>query len=247
MVVDVSASMNEKDFAWHDDTLARLDGVKRVFRLFVSGGVAPGGAPFEARSSDLIGLVTFATHADTACPLTLDHEALLKILEAEEARTVAGESTTNPGDALAWALAFLHKAPTRRKIVIFLTDGESNVPPPALTPRQAGQLAGNLGIPIYALNAGPDSEKVNDRSEAAKTKVSLEEVALLSRGKYFRAQDGAALLEAVSDIDRLERNRIESFHYRHYHEGFAWVAFASLMCWVSLISLESTRWRRIPG
>src|SRR5262249_6501482 len=158
------------DFFWENELLSRLEGVKKVFRLFVEGGKGPAGIELRPRSSDLISLVTFATYPDTACPLTLDHAALVKILEAEKPRTVPGEATTTPGDAIAWALASLQKAPTRRKVLVFLTDGESNVTAPALTPRQSAQLAGNLGIPIYAIDAGNEFAAGQDKDQTSKAR-----------------------------------------------------------------------------
>lgn len=265
MVVDVSASMNERDFLWDNQALSRLEGVKKVFRLFVAGGEGPEGIKLTPRSGDLIGLVTFATRPETACPLTLDHATLLKILEEEQARTIATEATTNPGDAIAFALHSLQSAPTRRKVLIFLTDGESNVPPPALTPRQAAQLAGNLSIPIYAIGAGneftdqpkPDTPQplspkgrgengALSSGDAAQARKSLEEVAKISKGRFFLASDGPALIQACAEIDRLEREKIQSFEFRRYHEEFVWFALLSLAAWLTLHCLESTWWRRLP-
>jgi Ca-activated chloride channel family protein len=248
IVVDVSASMSDRDFLWQNQLMSRLEGVKKVFRLFVAGGEGPAGEKLLPRSHDLISLVTFATRPDTACPLTLDHAALLKILDAEEARTVVTEATTNPGDAIAWALVGLNKAPTRRKVLIFLTDGESNVPPPAYTPRQAAQLAGNLDIPIYAIGAGPEfaDEPKEDIGDAAKARKVMEEIAKISKGVCFQAADGKALVDACGKIDQLERTRIMSFQYRNYYEGFTWFAVLALACWLAVVVMESTRWRRVP-
>jgi Ca-activated chloride channel family protein len=259
IVLDVSASMNERDFVWQDQAISRLEAVKNVFRLFVAGGETPGGDKLSPRSQDLIGLVTFATQPETACPLTLDHAALLKILDGEEARTLATEATTNPGDGIAWALVSLEKAPTRRKVLIFLTDGENNVPPPALKPREAAQLAGNLDIPIYAIGAGPefvppdksessDQEPTNNAKAdgAVAARKTLQDIAHISRGAYFQAADGKSLADACSRIDELERTRIVSFQYRRYHEGFTWFAVAALVSWLLVLGLESTRWRRVP-
>jgi Ca-activated chloride channel family protein len=248
IVVDVSASMADRDFQWQDETISRLEGVKKVFRLFVLGGEGPGGEKLPSRSHDLISLVTFATRPEPACPLTLDHAALVQILDNEEPRTVVTEATTNPGDAIAWALAALQKAPTRRKVLIFLTDGESNVPPPAYTPRQAAQLAGNLAIPIYAIGAGPEfaDEHKDGVGDAAKARKAMEDIARISKGVYFQAVNGKALAEACSQIDQLERTRIMSFQYRHYYEGFTAFAVSALVCWLAVVVLESTRWRRVP-
>ena len=113
--------------------------------------------------------MTFATYPETACPLTLEHGALLSIMEAQEPRGAADEGTTNPGDAVAWALHVLRQAPTRRKVLVFLTDGESNVPG-KLSPRQAGQIAANLSIPVYAIDASPACCAVpRGRSQSSRT------------------------------------------------------------------------------
>ena len=242
-VLDASHSMSEQDFRWGDQTLSRFDGVRRVFRLLVEGGTGLQGETFPGRTHDLLALVVFATRPETACPLTLDHAALMKILDAEEPRTIITEATTNPGDAIAWALYALRKAPTRRRAIIFLTDGESNVPPPALKPRQAAQLAGNLQIPIYAIDAAPADDSQGD---AAKAAAVLQEIAKLTEGRYFRAADGAALTQALYAIDRLQRDAIRSFHYRRYDEWYVWFALATLACWLALVGLEATWWRKLP-
>jgi Ca-activated chloride channel family protein len=244
LVLDVSASMAEKDFRWGDATVGRLDGVKNALRLFVAGGAAPDGTALPGRPDDLFALVPFAAYPETACPLTLDHAALLTILGEQQPRTASVEATTNPGDALAWALHVLKSAPTRRRAIVFLTDGESNVPE-GLTPRQAGQLAGNLGVPVYAVDASPDPADP-DAGDTEKARATLRALAEMTRGEYFRAKDGAALAAAGARIDRLERDRIESFEYRRYHEAFAWFALAALACWTVALVLESTVWRRVP-
>jgi Ca-activated chloride channel family protein len=243
IVLDASHSMAESDFVWGQETVSRFEAAKKVFRLLVEGGPGLSGERFPGRPQDLMALVVFATRPETACPLTLDHAALLKILDAEEPRSIITEATTNPGDALAWALYALQKAPTRRQAIILLTDGESNVPSPALKPRQAAQLAGNLRIPIYAIDAAPANISEGD---AAKAKETLEEIAKLTQGRYFRASDGAALTEALSTIDRLERDAIQSFQYWRYHEGYPWFALGALLCWLAALGLEATWWRRVP-
>jgi Ca-activated chloride channel homolog len=246
MIVDVSVSMGEPDFVWEDKRITRLLGVKKLFRLFVAGGKAPDGVELRGRPNDLVALVAFATHPETACPLTLDHAALLKIMEAQEPRSGANEGTTNPGDALAWALHVLQQAPTKRKVLVFLTDGESNVPD-KLKPRQAAQLAANLSVPIYAIDASPAQPKDKDEvEEAERARVMMQTLAKMTEGTYFRAQDGKALLQAYENIDRLERERILSFQYRRYYEGFHWFALAALACWLTLVLAEATLWRKVP-
>jgi Ca-activated chloride channel homolog len=245
VVLDVSASMGEEDLSWQDQKISRLEGVKRLFRLFVDGGQTPGGADLLARPEDLVALVTFAARPETACPLTLDHKAVLKILDVQEPRISVADATTNPGDALAWALYVLKKAPTRRRSIVFLTDGESNVPR-GLRPRQAAQLAANLNVPVYAVDAAPDTPPDQGPGDAVKARETLETIAKMTGGAYFRAHDSAGLAAACRQIDLMEKDRIDSFQYRRYRGGFAWFALTGLICWCAVLGLESTVWRRTP-
>src|SRR5262249_12648310 len=159
ILVDVSGSMAEKDFDWRGEPVPRIEAVKRAFRLFVNGGEGPEGEHLEGRAGDLGSLVVFATRPETLCPLTLSHGVLAQELERQEPRAIPGESETNISDAIVEGLERLRNAGTKRKVLLLLSDGEHNVADPRskCTPRQAAQLAGSLGIPIYAIDAGSDT------------------------------------------------------------------------------------------
>ena len=73
MVIDTSSSMSAIDLRLEDRPSDRLEVVKAAFREFVTGGASG----VDGRSSDAIGMVTFARYADNITPPTLDHEALL--------------------------------------------------------------------------------------------------------------------------------------------------------------------------
>lgn len=245
MVVDVSVSMSNEDFPGENGRISRLAGVQKLFALFVAGGEASGNVHLAGRPQDLIALVTYATHPETACPLTLDHAALLKRMAAQQPRSAADEGTSNPGDALAWALRLLQDAPTRRRVIVLLTDGESNVPN-VLKSRQAAQLAANLSVPIYAIDASPEPTNAEEVDEVRKTRDSLQAIAKMTEGSYFRAEDVAGLVRAYEGIDRMERERILSFEYSRWREGFLGFALAALASWLVLLTLEATVWRRLP-
>ncbi len=242
MVLDVSVSMGQNaDFDWENTKITRLLGVKKLFRLFVAGGQGPDGVELKGRPHDLIALAPFATHPETACPLTLEHAALLRKMEAQEHR-----DTTNAGDGIAWGLFVLESASTKRKVLVYLSDGESD-PDKKLTPRQAAQLAAGLSIPIYAIDASPEQpEDKKDAKALADARATMQALAKMTQGEYFRAQDGRGLLKAYESIDRIERERILSFQYRRYYEAYLWFALAGLGCWLLLIVLEATFWRRVP-
>jgi Ca-activated chloride channel family protein len=264
MVVDVSGSMAERDFDWNGEVVTRLDAVKRAFRLFVAGGSTAdsGAAPttvgtFEGRSTDLIGLVAFASHPETACPLTLSHSVLLRILDGLQPRSVPGESETNVSDALALGLHRLQAAGPRRKVLVLLSDGEHNYARPnsEWTPRQSAQIAASLRVPIYTLDAGgagPSRREGSADPAASPTVVreqavqTLEDLAHITGGKHFSVRDTASLLRACQAIDRLERTHIQSFQYRRYHEGYPWFALGAFLLIGLALGLERTVWRCLP-
>jgi Ca-activated chloride channel family protein len=239
--------MAERDFDWRGERISRLDAAKRAFRMFVDGGDAAG-THLPGRGGDQIGLVAFAVHPEDTCPLTLSHDALIDLMNAEEPHGLP-DTATNIGDALVWGLTKLEPAGDRRKVLILLSDGEHNVPPPALTPRQAGQLAANRGVPIYAIDAGPPptAEVPSEDAQARATgERTLHSVAALTGGKAFAAHDENALVAAIAEIDRMERRPVESFQYRRYAEGYPWFALAALGSFAVALGLERTAWRRIP-
>jgi Ca-activated chloride channel homolog len=255
MILDHSGSMAEPDFDWNGKRITRLEAAKRAFRLFVEGGQQLDGQSLTGRTNDLVGLVTFASWPESPCPLTLDHQALLHLVDEVQPRTLPTESRTNIGDAIAWGLHRLASAGKGRKVIILLSDGEHNVPPPALTPRQAAQLAANERVPIYAIEAagqadGPSSPRIegDERSSQVRQSAteSMQAIAQMTGGKYFRASDGQGLLRTYEDIDHLEWEKIHSFFYRRYYEGYAVIGLAALAVYLTARTLEATVWLRTP-
>lgn len=255
-VVDVSPSMMEK-FDWDGETVSRYEAAKRAFTLFVRGGAGPNGLRFPGRSTengtDAIGVVTFAMWPEPICPLTLDHGVLIDTLEHLRKRRFQ-DTSTNVGDAIAEGVIRLQQSPIRRKVMILLSDGEHNffqeLPDrdPPLRPRQAAQLAANLGIRIYAIDTGGEPpENDPDRAEQRLAGRTISrQVAEMTDGKFFTANDGKQLLEVYREIDHLERQPILSFVYRRYFEHYPWFVAGALVFLVLLIWLERVRWRRTP-
>jgi Ca-activated chloride channel family protein len=246
LAVDVSGSMAEKDFTWGSEHISRLDAVKRAARLFVEGGVGPDGERLQGRAEDLIGYVPFAARPETGCPLTLSHDVLLQMLEAEEPRSLPTESETNIGDALAWSLERVRSSTTKHKVLILLSDGEHNVGPPALKPRQAAQLAASLHVPVYTVHAGGEGSGPGEKKNADEGELGMRAVASMTGGRFFPARDARALLNVYDEIDRLEKQPIASFQYRRYDELYPWFGATALALLVGVGILDTTLWRRIP-
>lgn len=257
IVLDTSGSMVEPGtFLWQEGSpkISRHEASKRAFRLFVAGGEAPDGTHFEGRSTergtDAIGLVTFEMWPHPVCPPTLNHTVLLHIMEGTKPGT---EDGSNIGDAIVEGLIRLEKATPRRKVLILISDGELEYPDKEaierkpLKPRQAAQLAANLGIPIYVIDAGGELPTNKDDLQRRRDGREINgAIANITGGQLFDANNGKELLNVCKTIDGLERQPILSNSYRRYVELYPWFAGAALGCMVLVLVLELTRWRRIP-
>jgi Ca-activated chloride channel family protein len=104
VVVDRSGSM-ETEMSYQGKKLTRLGVVKEVLKDFIEGEEG-----FKGRSSDLVGLITFARFADTKCPLVHSHNVLVEFLKKTDIVKLKNENFTAIGDAIALAAARLKKA-----------------------------------------------------------------------------------------------------------------------------------------
>lgn len=228
MVVDVSGSMEALDFSTHDATRTRLDVVKETFAQFI-----------EKRTDDLIGLVTFGGYAVSRVPLTIDHSALLHVLkgvqmpkpalDANGQLTNQEELMTAIGDALATACARLEKAEIKSKIIVLLSDGESNTG--LIKPDEAIKAAKALGIKVYTIGVGsngraPFMTRDNFGREAIQYAIVrmdedlLRRIATTTDGQYFNVKDPKGLNRALAEIDKLEKTNISKEVYNQYTELF---------------------------
>jgi len=254
MVLDTSGSMLEGDLSNRRERATRLDVVKDVFRRFVRGD-----DDLPGRPNDLIGMLRFARYADSVCPLTLDHDALLTVLKQTEVpvdrfgQPRPEAQATAIGDGLALAVERLkdlkrttgsgNQLIITSRIVILLTDGENNAG--MITPAQAGELAATYGIKVYTILAGTgQSMGWGFRREVDDT--DLQGIADVTGGRHFRARDRAALEEIYKQIDDLERTQTEEHSFVEWGElSWAWLmtAFACL-CIQTLLS--ATLLRKTP-
>jgi len=252
MAVDVSGSMRALDLSEKNRELTRLDAVKEVFERFVLGGKRLSG-----RVDDAIGLVAFARYAETRSPLTLDHGNLVAA-----ARQLAfardNEDGTAIGAGLELAVQRLSEFKTDTKIskvVVLLTDGESNVH--EIDEDTAIEDAVKAGVKVYTIGAGttgiaPIRVEVGDgRTELMQTQVSIDErtlrkIADKTGGQYFRATDNASLGRIYEQIDKLERTAIEEERFTEYYQYYGWFVVTAMLLVVLALVLRGTVFRRLP-
>lgn len=230
MTADISGSMQALDFS---DIVGnrivkertRLDVVKETFAKFV-----------EKRSDDLVGLVTFGGYASTRSPLTMDHKALLQVIKGIEIPAAAStddkELLTAIGDGLATACARIEKSDIKSRIVVLLSDGESNTG--IVEPADAARLARRMGIKVYTIGIGSNANApVRGRDMFGRERIvamevhideeTLKSIAKETGGLYFNARNPEGLADALKQIDTLEKTRVEREIYEQYDEWFPWV------------------------
>lgn len=228
MVVDRSGSMRAMDFQIDGQHVDRLTAIKKVAGEFVTGD-----KELDGRFSDLVGLITFAGYADGETPPTLDHAFLVAQLNSASIVSTRSEDGTAIGDAISLAVEKLNaldarqKEKVKSKVIILLTDGENNAG--ELEPIQAAELAETMGIKIYTIGVGTKGEApvpvtdVFGRSTVQMMPVNideatLEKVASITGGKYFRATDTDSLKAIYGEIDKLEKTSVEAQHFVDYRE-----------------------------
>jgi Ca-activated chloride channel family protein len=96
---------------------------------------------------------------------------------------------------------------------------------------------------LYTIDAGNDTAGPEVRAAAVQT---LQDLAKITEGRYFQAQDTKGLLDACRAIDQMERTPIQSFQYRKYHEMEVWFALAAFVVLMVNFMLERTVWRKLP-
>ncbi len=262
LVMDRSGSMQALDFTLQGEDASRLDAVKQVVEDFVIGeGDLPG------RPNDLVGLINFASFADSVCPLTLDHNHLAQTIQQMTVASEAEGSATALGDAIALGVERLHQIGSqdtadgreliKSKIMIVLTDGENNAG--EIEPITAAELAATFDIKIYTIGAGSNNSRVpvpvtnpfTGEKEHRYVRVSIDEetlrqIADVTGGAYFRAKDTDTLEEVYAQIDKLEKTEIEQKQYTRYSEfaiqSLQWrgFTFPPILIFVILILLLET-------
>lgn len=252
MAVDVSGSMKALDLSERTKELTRLDAVKGVFEQF-----ALGGAGLDGRPDDAIGLVAFARYADTRSPLTLDHGNLATAARQLEF-AVEGEDGTAIGAGLELAVTRLAEFKPKEKvgrIVILLTDGESNVHD--IDEDTAIDDAVKAGVKVYTIGAGTNGiapirvTRSDGSSDLMQMQVSIDEstlrrIADKTGGQYFRATDHASLAKIYKQIDALERTTIEHEQFTEYHQYYAWFVVIAMGLVILAFGLRGSVLRRLP-
>ena len=229
LVIDISSSMLATDFSPN-----RLEAVKKTAKDFIND-----------RSGDRIGVLVFAGESFIQCPLTMDQDVLLSLMDKINVAEQSYDGTAI-GMAIASATNRLRHSDAKSKVMILLSDGSNNAG--ELDPLTSADLASNFNIKIYTIGAGTNQDVSfipgrgyirNEIDEA-----TLKSIAERTDGQYFRATNIAGLELVYETIDALERTEIEIKEYTRYKELFGWFLIPALIFGMGGHTLDRTLFRR---
>ncbi|MDA3880253.1 MAG: VWA domain-containing protein [Prolixibacteraceae bacterium] len=236
MAIDVSTSMLARDLKPD-----RLEAAKDVATRFIAG-----------RPYDRIGLVVFAGESFTQCPLTTDHAVVTNLLR--ETQTGVIEDGTAIGNGLATSVNRLKESDAVSRVVILLTDGENNRG--EIPPLTAAEIAKTFGIRVYTIGVGtegtapyPMQTQFGTRIQQIQVKIdeeTMQSIADITGGKYFRATDNEKLKNIYEEIDQLEKAKIEIKEFSRKDEEFEPFALAALALLLTGLLLKISVFRNIP-
>jgi Ca-activated chloride channel family protein len=222
LTLDISGSMLARDFKPD-----RLEASKNVATEFITG-----------RPYDRIGLVVFSGESFTQCPLTTDHAVLINLLREMKSGMI--EDGTAIGEGLATAVNRIKDSETKSKVIILLTDGVNNRG--IIAPLTAAEIAKTYGIRVYTIGVGtqgvapypvqtPFGIQYQDMPVEIDETV-LMQIAQMTDGRYFRATDNEKLVQVYSEIDKMEKSRIDVRQFKIREEKYllpALIAFCLII------------------
>jgi Ca-activated chloride channel family protein len=224
LVLDTSSSMTG---TFGDQN--KLESAQAVIKDFI-----------EKRDQDRIGFVIFRDRSIVLSPLTLDYDSLAVLVDGVD--KVNLPDGTAIGSGLGDALNLLRESKARSRVAILLTDGQNNAG--SIDPGQAARIASTLGIRVYTIGLIDPSSRQSPGGNVNVDEKALEEMAKVTGGRYFAADNEKGLQEIYDNIDNLETSQIGRPTFLAYDEIAPYFLVAALLLLVLELALRSTVWRQ---
>ena len=241
LCMDVSTSMLAEDLKPN-----RVKAARNVAIEFVNG-----------RETDNIGLTIFAGEAYTQCPMTMDHTALLNLLNGVDCNMAMHgmlEDGTAIGMGIANAVSRLKDSKAKSKVIILLTDGTNNRGD--ISPLMAAEIAKSFGIRVYTVAVGtngtaPYPMVVGGVREYVNVPVEIDteilsQIAEKTDGRTYRATNTEKLFEVYEEIDKLERTKMNVKKYSKRYEAYQPFAIVAFIALLLALVLKVTVLKRLP-
>ncbi|GJE15803.1 VWA domain-containing protein [Methylobacterium marchantiae] len=230
LVMDLSGSMERRDFDIDGETVTRLTAVKRVGTDFI-----------RRRAGDRIGLVIFANESYVAASPSFDTATVARALD-DATIGLVGRST-GIGDGLGLALKRLVPATSGEaadtpqatsKVVVLMTDGANNAG--QTTPRDVAALAKELGVKVHTIALGPRDMSNADGEQDVVDAETLREISASTGGTFFRVKTTDDLIAMADSIDAIEGGRAKAPPVPLRQDLWPWPAALAFLCAAGLLA-----------
>ncbi len=235
LAVDLSGSMETPDMALGNSTVDRLTAAKAVIADFL-----------DRRGGDRVGLIVFGDRAFVLAPITADLDTVRQQLR-DSVVGLPGTSTAL-GDAIALGVKRLRAVPAQERVLILLTDGVATSG--VIEPLKAAELAQIAGVRVYTVGVGGGESQQSffgipvampgggDEVDEA----TLQKVAQMTGGRYYRARDARQLSGIYGEIERLEPVKAQGKALRPRIEHYFPLLLAA--CGLFALAFAFHGWRR---
>lgn len=231
LALDISHSMEIVDFQLNQRRVQRIMAAKATAEQFI-----------KQRPNDRIGIVAFSGRPYVTSPITLEHDWLIDKLR-ELRPGLVREQGTAIGSAIAASATRLHDREAKSKVIILITDGSNNSG--RLPPKEAADLATKLGVKIYSVAIGTEEGRLQNGMQSHPQQEfdtkTLEEIAKVTGGEYYRVRDTEKLRETFSSIDQLEKTDIKQHSIIITKEYFPWCIGAALILAIAAITIQAVK------
>lgn len=207
LAIDLSASMAETDIASADGETQRFDIVRAVAQDFLG-----------QRQGDRVGLIGFGSDAFLIAPLTFDTGAVAGMLD-QMTIGLPGRKT-DLGQAIGLTIKTLADEPVGERLLVILSDGETNTG--VLNATDAAALALENGIKIHTIGF---AATLNDDGVAA-----MATIAEATGGHYFAATSAEGLVEVYRSIQAMAPVSADEAENRLMRDVSPVPLFAALLC-----------------
>jgi Ca-activated chloride channel family protein len=194
LALDLSASMQAQDVELEGRRVERFAAVKALAGAFIRG-----------REGDRVGLIVFGEETYLVAPLTYDVRAVEGFLD-EVVIGLPGRKTAI-GNAVGLAIKTLERQPEAARVLILLSDGDSNAG--LIGPGAAARLAAAKQVRIHTIGFGRPLLRGFAANDGAGGASGLAEMAAMTGGRHFSARSTEALRQVYAELDQLEPTETE--------------------------------------
>ena len=157
------------------------------------------------------------------------------------------------GMGIATSVNRLKESDAKSKVIVLVTDGVNNSG--EIAPLTAAELCKSFGIRIYTIGIGtlglapyPFQTPFGIQYQDVEVKIdekTLQDIAMITKGKFFRATNNSSLKKIYDEIDLLEKSKIKVTEFSKKKEEFRLFLYVPFLLLIVSYILENTILKRL--